>query len=93
MVRTKITRSDGTVIDPGIEWKHNGLRHSYGSYLLPISKSAAEVALEMGNSPSMLFRNYRELVTEQQAAEWFAVLPAKKKKIVVANDQRARKAA
>ncbi len=56
-------------------WKPNALRHSYASYRLAEIKDAARVALEMGNSPSMLFRNYRELVTEPQAKEWFSVLP------------------
>jgi integrase len=56
-------------------WKPNALRHSYASYRLAEIKDAARVALEMGNSPAMLFRNYRELVTEAQAAEWFALFP------------------
>ncbi len=56
-------------------WKPNALRHSYASYRLADIKDAARVALEMGNSPTMLFRNYRELVTEKQAADWFSVLP------------------
>jgi hypothetical protein len=30
---------------------------------------------EMSDSPTMLFRNYRELVTEQQAKEWFSLFP------------------
>ena len=55
-------------------WKSNALRHSFASYRLADVKDAARVALEMGNSPSMLFRNYRELVTEKQATEWFSVL-------------------
>ena len=54
-------------------WKPNALRHSFASYRLAEIKDAARVALEMGNSPSMLFRNYRELVTEKQAQEWFAL--------------------
>jgi integrase len=74
-VRTKITQPDGSVVDPGIEWKHNGLRHSYGSYRLPIAKSAAEVALEMGNTPAMIFRHYRELVTAKQAEEYWGISP------------------
>ena len=57
------------------QWKNNALRHSYASYRLADVKDAACVALEMGNSPAMLFRNYRELVTEQQAHEWFALMP------------------
>ena len=55
--------------------KPNALRHSYASYRLADIKDAARVALEMGNSPSMLFRNYRELVTEEQAKEWFSIFP------------------
>jgi integrase len=57
-------------------WKPNALRHSYASYRLAEIKDAARVALEMGNSPSMLFRNYRELVTDEQAKEWFSQFPA-----------------
>jgi hypothetical protein len=58
-----------------IVWPHNGLRHSFASYRLAAVKSAAQVALEMGNSPAMIFRNYREVVTEKQAAAWFAIDP------------------
>ena len=38
-------------------------------------KSADQVALEAGNSPSIIFRDYRELATEEQADEWFGILP------------------
>lgn len=58
------------------QWKPNALRHSYASYRLADIKDAARVALEMGNSPSMLFRNYRELVTDEQAKEWFSIFPS-----------------
>ena len=70
-------RVDEEVVE--FTWKPNALRHSYASYRLADVKDAARVALEMGNSPSMLFRNYRELVTEQQAQEWFALTPAQVK--------------
>jgi len=70
--KTGIKHGDETIV---FNWKPNALRHSYASYRLAEIKDAARVALEMGNSPSMLFRNYRELVTEQQAKEWFSVLP------------------
>jgi hypothetical protein len=33
------------------------------------------VALEAGNSPSVIFSNYRELVTEKDADAWFGVTP------------------
>jgi len=60
----------------GIEWPNNVLRHSYATYRLAQSQDATRVALEMGNSPQMLFRNYRELADEQDAAAWFSIVPA-----------------
>ena len=60
---------------PAVEWKHNALRHSFCSYRLAEVKSAAQVSLEAGNSPQMVFRHYRELVTEKEAQAWFAVTP------------------
>lgn len=57
------------------EWPHNGLRHSFASYRLATCKSAAEVSLEMGNSPQMVFRHYRELVSPQDAAKWWLIEP------------------
>ena len=59
----------------GIAWPRNVLRHSFISYRIAIVKSADQVALEAGNSPSIIFRHYRELVTEDVANEWFAILP------------------
>ena len=59
----------------GFEWKHNALRHSFCSYRLADVKSAAQVSLEAGNSPQMVFRHYRELVTEKGAKAWFAITP------------------
>lgn len=58
-----------------VSWKHNALRHSYASYRLAEVKNAAQVSLEMGNSPKMVFRHYRELVTESEAKAWFAMVP------------------
>jgi integrase len=66
--------------DPLLKLVHNGLRHSFCSYRMATTKSAAQVALEAGNSPKMLFENYRELVTEKAANEYFGILPKKKGK-------------
>lgn len=57
-------------------WKHNALRHSFCSYRLAAIKNAAQVALEAGNSPQMIFKHYRQLVTEAEANKWFAIIPA-----------------
>lgn len=59
----------------GVKPVHNALRHSFASYRLVVVKSADAVALEMGNSPKKLFQNYREIVTEKAASEWFAIMP------------------
>jgi integrase len=56
--------------------KANGLRHSFITYRLASTKDAAEVALEAGNSPTMIFRHYRELATEAEAVDWFGMVPA-----------------
>lgn len=61
----------------GVEWKQNALRHSYASYRLAQIQDAAKVSLEMGNSPQMMFKHYRELVTPEAAMAWFAIMPEK----------------
>lgn len=61
--------------DPQVTWKHNALRHSFCGYRLAQVKNAAEVALEAGNSPQMIFQHYRKLVTERAAKEWFGITP------------------
>ena len=59
----------------GIEWPRNVLRHSFITYRIAIVKSADQVALEAGNSPDIIFKHYRELATEEEADNWFGILP------------------
>lgn len=63
------------IVKTGVERVNNGLRHSYASYRLAIAKSVDQVALEMGNSPTKVFQNYRELVDEKDAERWFSIMP------------------
>ena len=56
-------------------WKRNGLRHSFISYRLAVVQDAAKVSLEAGNSAKQIFQNYREIVTPEQAATWFSIVP------------------
>lgn len=58
-----------------LSWKKNGLRHSYASYRLALTKDAPALALEMGNSPSMIFRHYLDLKHEDEAERWFSIRP------------------
>jgi integrase len=59
----------------GIPWPHNALRHSFISYRIAVVQSAAQVALEAGNSPAIIFKHYRELVTKDEADKWFGIMP------------------
>jgi len=56
-------------------WKHNALRHSFISYRVAQVQDVAKVSLEAGNSPRMVFSNYRELVRTADAEKWFGITP------------------
>jgi len=75
----------------GVKSVHNGFRHSYASYRLAETQSAEKVGLEMNTSPRKLFQNYRELVTEKAAKEFFAVVPKKKKTGGASKETNAKK--
>ena len=62
-----------------VDWKPNALRKSYISYRMAISRNAAEVAEQCGNSVSMVQVNYKGLVTEETAVRWFAITPQSRK--------------
>jgi integrase len=57
-------------------WPPNVLRHSFGSYHLAHFKDAAALALQMGNSPDVIFRHYRELVKPKEAARYWQIKPS-----------------
>lgn len=59
----------------GVEWKPDALRHSFASYRLAITNDIQSLALEMGNSPTMIHRHYLDLKHEDEAQRWFAVDP------------------
>ncbi len=65
-----------------VAWKHNALRHSFISYRVADIQNVAQVALEAGNSPAMIFGHYRELVTADDAKTWFAIAPKQPANIV-----------
>lgn len=59
----------------GVAWHRNALRASALSYRLAVTKDAAATAFEMGNSATILMRDYRELTTPAVAQEWFGLSP------------------
>ena len=66
------------------EWPQNALRHSFGSYHLAQFNDAAKLALEMGNSPAIIFRHYRQLVKPKQAERYWKLVPVDGGKQIVA---------
>ena len=71
-------RGDGAVAAE-FKWKHHALRHSFISYRVAQIQNVAQVALESGNSPQVIFSNYRELVLPADAAAWFGIVPDEQK--------------
>lgn len=76
------SRSHAKDKPPVLKWKKNALRHSFISYRLADVQSAAQVALEAGNSPQIIFQHYRELVRPTDAKSWFSIAPGADGKIV-----------
>jgi integrase len=61
--------------ETGVPWRHNATRHSFCSYHLAMHQNAGKTALESGHSEAMLFGNYRELVTPEEADEFYGIYP------------------
>ena len=59
----------------GIDWSENLLRHSFGTYRLAVTKNAAQVAEEMGNSPAVVRSHYQNITSPQDARSWFNATP------------------
>lgn len=74
----------------GVPWKPDALRHSYASYRLALTQDMAALALELGNSPAMIFTHYLDLKHEDEAREWFAIRPGKVPKAPIASPKRVR---
>ncbi len=67
---------------PAFRWKHNALRHAYGSYRTALTQNVPQVALEMGNSVHMVKRHYLEAKTFEEGLQWFKIrwpLPKKER--------------
>ncbi len=53
----------------------NVLRHSFISYALGAGETIDRVAMESGNTPDVIFKHYRELVTPEQAGLFWGLRP------------------
>ncbi len=56
--------------------KRNALRHSFGSYHLALTSSPEKTQLALGQqTPSVLFKSYRQVVRPAQAKQYFNLTP------------------
>jgi integrase len=73
-----------------VAWKHNGLRHSFGSYHLAKFQNADALAEEMGHISGRMVRDYyREVVTPQSAELYWLIQPKKQAGNIVAMEESA----
>lgn len=75
-LRQANNRLSWAVQSSGVKWPKNVTRHSFCSYHLAHFGSAARTALEAGHTEEMLFGNYRELVTQEEAAGYWQIFPS-----------------
>lgn len=85
---TETTPARTAIIEP---WPHNALRHSFGSYFYSLTKSEDSTASEMGNSPGVVFRHYREVVKPQETKKFWKIFPDElpSRKIIHLEDKAA----
>ncbi len=69
---TEEEREAGLKLRP---WPQNALRHSFGTYWLAMYQDAAACALQMGNSPAMIFAHYRRPMQNAVADKFWNILP------------------
>lgn len=67
--------ASGTEGRRAVDWKQNALRHSFISYRLAAMQDVNQVALESGNSPVMIHKHYKQLVSTAEGGKWFAIRP------------------
>ena len=77
----------------GVKGIYDGARHSFISYRTAETRDVARVADECGNSPNVIKKHYREIVTTEAAKVFFAIRPVKRRKSKITNIESGRKTA
>ena len=65
-----------------IKHRRNGLRHSFVSAHYAMHGDEGRTAQQAGNSPAMVHKNYKGLMTKQDGEAWFAVAPAQAANVI-----------
>lgn len=69
-------RMDDLADKSNVNWKQNGLRHSFCTYHLAMWKDPVRTAYEAGNSAEIVQRCYRALASEATAKRFWSLRPA-----------------
>jgi integrase len=77
----------------GVKGIYDGARHSFISYRTAEIRDVARVADECGNSPNVIKKHYREIVTGEGAKVFFSIRPVKKRKSKITNIEEGRASA
>jgi integrase len=75
-----------------VNWKGNSPRVSAISYTLEKTGNAFETAKQMGNSPEIIDRTYKNLTNKRQAEKWFAIDPLNPKGAYITTGRNQGKA-
>lgn len=59
----------------GIKWGQDILRHTAASNMMARDQDAARVADQLGNSPQILLTHYRAVVTPEESAAFWSLIP------------------
>ena len=57
-------------------WPINAMRHSFGSYWLAEFSDVNKLALEMGNSPTVIEKHYKRAVKSKEAHRYWQIMPS-----------------
>jgi len=57
-------------------WPLNAMRHSFGSYWLAGFNDVNKLALEIGNSPTVIEKHYRKAVKPTEAHRYWKIMPS-----------------
>ena len=63
-------------------YRRNGLRHAFVSAHYAMHGDEGRTAQQAGNSPAMVHKNYKGLMTKKDGEAWFAVAPAQAANVI-----------